>query len=294
MKYVLRVYSLIYLYINIYICILCADKCIHIRAGARARFYPRTFNLAVSRVAIKGERRGGNFKKSRRVRSAYGEWKGKEGSNLWVYISCWLLRLMAHSFSAPGLKVFLLFFPFFFPGAFFFFYSDLTIFVAGRPDEPPRRAVSNALGLNWNSYRTFQSPIFRLPDKFNGHTLIRIFNVCSLSCLFFFFVALTAYTLSSPSCPDFAPKKKKKKRFYGPVSPAISYFVCLFGFFFYFFLRVVEISKKTTAQCIVNFKFPYFHPNTSPAIIRTYKSKNHYRNTSILFVDNSSTILLYQ
>lgn len=84
--------SNIYWYINIYVFI-------------------HAHSIFLLRVVIK---RGGNFKKSRVVI----EWKEKEESNLWVYISCWLPRLMAHSFSTPGLKVFL-----FFPELFFFIYS---------------------------------------------------------------------------------------------------------------------------------------------------------------------------
>lgn len=121
-------------------------------------------SISLLRVEIK---RGGNFKKSRVVI----EWKGKEESNLWVYISCWLPRLMAHSFSTPGLKVFLFFQSFF----FFFSFFCRTIFAAA-PDEP---LASNALGLNWNSYRTFQSPFCRtnLTAIRLYSILIRIFNI---------------------------------------------------------------------------------------------------------------------
>lgn len=113
--------NMLYICMYLYICIY-SDTYIYKRVctlyiyiNKHVRIYIYAFihahSISLLRVEIK---RGGNFKKSRVVI----EWKGKEESNLWVYISCWLPRLMAHSFSTPGLKVF----PFF-PKLFFFFHS---------------------------------------------------------------------------------------------------------------------------------------------------------------------------
>lgn len=87
-----------------------SDKYIYLIYPTYIHAFIHAHSISLLRVEVQ---RGGNFKKSRVVI----EWKGKEESNLWVYISCWLPRLMAHSFSTPGLKVF----PFF--QSFFFFYS---------------------------------------------------------------------------------------------------------------------------------------------------------------------------
>lgn len=119
---------------------------------------------------------GGNFKKSRVVI----EWKGKEESNLWVYISCWLPRLMAHSFSTPGLKVF----PFF-PELFFF------ILFLNHFHCCPRRIVGvQCTRVELKFLSNLSIPF--LPDKFNGYTpigtlriLIPIFNIL---CFFFYIV----------------------------------------------------------------------------------------------------------
>lgn len=111
----LNVYSALYLYI-LCICVYSNKHNTHTRILIYTYTYIFAFihahSISLLRVEIK---RGGNFKKSRVVI----EWKGKEESNLWVYISCWLPRLMAHSFSTPGLKVFPFFF--FFPEVFFFY-----------------------------------------------------------------------------------------------------------------------------------------------------------------------------
>lgn len=146
-----------------------SDKYIYLIYPTYIHAFIHAHSISLLRVEVQ---RGGNFKKSRVVI----EWKGKEESNLWVYISCWLPRLMAHSFSTPGLKVF----PFF-QSFFFFLFFCRTIFAAA-PDEA---SASNALGLNWNSYRTFQSPFCR-----TNLTAIRLYSILiwifNIPCILFF------------------------------------------------------------------------------------------------------------
>lgn len=138
-----------YIYVLFYVPV-CIRINIYIQAFIQAHSIPP---LRV--VEIK---RRGNFKKSRVVI----EWKGKEESNLWVYISCWLPRLMAHSFSAPGLKVF----PFF-PELFFFFFF---ILLPNHFHCCPRRTVGVQCTRVELKFLSNLSIPFLL-DKFNDYTL---------------------------------------------------------------------------------------------------------------------------